>query len=44
MNLKHVSEVHKNIVVVAGHELEISRRNRTSFMNALTNYVGGGSL
>lgn len=41
VNLKHVSEVKKLTVVVAGHELEISRRNRTAFLKALTDYVGG---
>lgn len=41
VNLKHVSEVKKSTVVVAGHELEISRRNRTAFLKALTEYVGG---
>jgi len=41
VNLKHVSEVRKNTAVVAGHELEVSRRNRTGFLKALTEYVGG---
>lgn len=41
VNLMHVSEVRKNTAVVGGHELEISRRNRTSFLKALTEYVGG---
>lgn len=41
VNLMHVSEVRKNIAVVGGHELEISRRNRTAFLKALTEYVGG---
>ncbi|MBQ8597131.1 MAG: response regulator transcription factor [Lachnospiraceae bacterium] len=41
VNLMHVSEVRKNIAVVGGHELEISRRNRTGFLKALTEYVGG---
>lgn len=43
VNLMHVSEVRKNTAVVAGHELEISRRNRTAFLKALTDYVGGTS-
>ena len=43
VNLMHVSEVRKNIAVVGGHELEISRRNRTAFLKALTEYIGGGS-
>lgn len=41
VNLKHVSEVKKTTVVVAGHELDVSRRNRTAFLKALTEYVGG---
>ena len=41
VNLKHVSEVRKNTAIVAGHELEVSRRNRTVFLQALTEYVGG---
>lgn len=41
VNLMHVSEVRKNTAVVAGHELEISRRNRTGFLKALAEYVGG---
>lgn len=41
VNLMHVSEVRGNIAIVGGHELEISRRNRTAFLKALTEYVGG---
>lgn len=41
VNLRHVSEVKKNTVVVGKYELEISRRNRTPFLKALTEYVGG---
>lgn len=41
VNLKHVKEVKKNIVVVGEHELEISRRNKTTFMKVLTEYLGG---
>ncbi len=41
VNLKHVSEVRKNTAVVGGHELEVSRRNRTAFLKALTEYMGG---
>ena len=43
VNLMHVSEVRKNTAVVGGYELEISRRNRTAFLKALTEY-GGGAL
>lgn len=41
VNLSHVAEVRRDMVVVAGAELEISRRNRTAFLTALTEYVGG---
>lgn len=41
VNLMHVTEVWKNMALVGGHELEISRRNRTAFLKALTEYVGG---
>lgn len=41
VNLKHVSQVRQNTVTVGGHELEISRRNRTPFLKALADYVGG---
>lgn len=43
VNLRHVTEVKKNTVVVGAYELEISRRNRTPFLKALTEYVGGYS-
>lgn len=41
VNLMHVSEVRKNIAVVGTHELEISRRNKSAFLKALTEYMGG---
>ena len=41
VNLRHVTEVRRDTVIVAGQELEISRRNYTAFLTALTNYVGG---
>ncbi len=41
VNLMHVKEVRKNIVVVGPFELEISRRNKTGFLKALTEYMGG---
>lgn len=41
VNLRHVSEVTRDTVLVEGTELEISRRNRTAFLTALTEYVGG---
>lgn len=43
VNLRHVTEVRRDVVMVAGHELEISRRNRTAFLTALTEYVGGSN-
>ena len=43
VNLRHVTEVRKNTVIVAGTELAVSRRNRSAFLTALTNYIGGGS-
>ena len=43
VNLAHVSEVNKDIVTVAGNQLEISRRNRAAFLSAVTNYVGGNT-
>lgn len=42
VNLLYVSEIRKNIVIVAGDELEISRRNKTAFLSALTDYMGMG--
>lgn len=41
VNLKHVSEIKKNIAIVAGNELEISRRNKSIFLEALADYIGG---
>ena len=41
VNLMHVKETQKNIVVVGPYELEISRRNRNTFLKALTEYIGG---
>lgn len=41
VNLRHVSQVRKNTLVVGSYELEISRRNRTPFLKALADYVGG---
>lgn len=42
VNLQYVSEIRRNIVIVAGEELEISRRNKTAFMSELTDYMGIG--
>ena len=43
VNLMHVKEVRKNTVVVGPFELEISRRNKTAFLKALTEYMGGSA-
>ena len=43
VNLKHVKEVRKNIAVVGCYEVEISRRNKTAFLKALTEYLGGNA-
>lgn len=43
VNLAHVTEVSKDVVFVAGRQLEISRRNRAAFLSAVTNYVGGNT-
>lgn len=41
VNLRHVQSVRKDSALVAERELEISRRSRSSFLNALTEYMGG---
>lgn len=41
VNLAHVTEVRGQIAMVGGFEVEISRRNKTAFLKALTNYMGG---
>ncbi|MCD8047267.1 MAG: LytTR family transcriptional regulator DNA-binding domain-containing protein, partial [Clostridiales bacterium] len=43
VNLAHVSEVNRDVVTVAGSKLEISRRNKASFLEAVTSYVGGNT-
>lgn len=40
VNLKYVTEIRKNIAVVAQRELEISRRNRQAFLSAVMSYLG----
>ncbi len=42
VNLKHVSAINQNTVTVAGYELEISRRNKSAFTKAVTDYIAGG--
>lgn len=41
VNLAHVEKVDKNLVTVAGEELQMSRPRRKVFMEALASYVGG---
>ena len=41
VNLRHVTELRRDTVLVGETELEISRRNRKAFLTALTAYVGG---
>lgn len=41
VNMLHVKEVRKNIVTVGEFKLEISRRNKNTFLKALTEYLGG---
>jgi DNA-binding LytR/AlgR family response regulator len=41
INLEYVEKVKQNIVIVAGHELQISRSKRKGFMEALADYIGG---
>lgn len=41
VNLMHVSQVKEYTATVGDSELEISRRNKTSFLRALTQHIGG---
>lgn len=41
VNLQHVTDLRDDYVTVAGTDLEISRRNRKAFMDALVAYIGG---
>lgn len=43
VNLMHVKEVNKYTAIVEPHQIEISRRNKTGFLKALTEYIGGNS-
>jgi len=43
VNLMHVKEVNKNIITVGPFQVEISRRNKASFLKALTEYMGGNA-
>ena len=41
VNLQHVTDVRDDHVTVAGTMLEISRRNRKAFLDAVVAYIGG---
>lgn len=41
VNLQHVTDVRDEYVTVAGEDLEISRRNRKTFLDAVVAYIGG---
>ncbi len=41
VNLQHVNDVNNDIVTVAGNRLEISRRTRKGFLDAVISYIGG---
>lgn len=43
VNLRHVTSVRKDTVVVAGEELPLSRGRRTAFLEELANYMVGGN-
>ena len=43
VNLMHVTAVRKNTAMVGPHQLEISRRNRSGFLKALAQHMGGNS-
>ena len=42
VNLAHVKRITKDTVIVGDRELEMSRRARAGFLDALTAYMGGG--
>lgn len=43
VNLQHVWEINQNKVIVTGTELEISRRNRATFLAEVARYLGGNT-
>lgn len=42
VNLRHVASVQKDVIIVDGDALIISRPQRKAFLEALTEYMGGG--
>ena len=41
VNLAHVSSIDRDIVVVGGERIPMSRQKSKSFVSALTDYIGG---
>jgi DNA-binding LytR/AlgR family response regulator len=44
VNLRHVTLIKANSVLIGGDELLISRRRKESFLSAVTDYYGGGRV
>ena len=44
VNLRYVSEIRTNSIVVHGEELQTSRRRHKDFINDLTDYLGRGGI
>jgi len=42
VNLRHVTEIHPNHIMVGKDVVPVSRRKKKEFMAQLTNYMGGG--
>ena len=41
VNLRYVTDIRKDSVVVGGNELAVSRARKKPFLQALTEFVGG---
>ncbi|WP_439444173.1 LytR/AlgR family response regulator transcription factor [Listeria aquatica] len=44
VNLKYVKSIEKNLLLIGSEKLQISRPRKKAFMEALTNYLGDGTL
>lgn len=42
VNLRHITDVRQNTLTAGGNELQISRPRKKEFLQALTDYYGGG--
>ncbi len=42
INLRHITEVHSNYIIVGKDNITVSRRKKKEFMELLTNYMGSG--